>query len=604
MMAAVSAWRCAALLFALLVSAAVRAAERPPRCALSLASGPKWTVYAALPSGAPGGPPLGRAQRVCLEAGTPPSCRPGAIRYGLPPGSGWTADAASLDGAVWIWGPRISSGDLADRKRFVFARTFELPRPAAGTLLVAADDFAELRVNGTRIGSVGSVDNVSVAGAAQSSLARFDLTQYLVLGKNTISVTAENGPASFAGCAGACTYRQNPAGVVFGGSLDMCPAASAPDPAARTEKTTKPSAPGAIECTSAASGFTLARSAGRTAWSYGWSETLGSAFTSYESFHSRLAGFSDGEDLTYYTPNNATFPVAFLNPTSAVRFPAGTFSLQPGQFALHPGPDGEYSITRWRAYEAGPRTVEVTFFGLSGHANSPKTTTDVHVRRNGVSLASGYLNLKGSGNSFHFASTVNVGAADTIEFAVGYGNGAHVYDSTAVDAVVCGPVGGPRAKSFHDFSFARRSYDSSFSPRSYLSGEVFTACGPVTLLATNSESMQGASFRNVPSAGDAEIRLSFTRPPSEVHVAVSWVRADEYLKGFNVAPIALSETLVLNGDRVTTTRPFPADDGAGTLSWLDFHKTDLRFVIGGPPGTALAIDSFSVVCDQAKKQPR
>ncbi len=49
----------------------------------------------------------------------------------------------------------------------------------------------------------------------------------------------------------------------------------------------------------------------------------------------------------------------------------------------------------------------------------------------------GGINIGASGNSFAASPSVQVTAGDTIDFAVGYGNGSYVFDSTGVDAVVC-----------------------------------------------------------------------------------------------------------------------------------------------------------------------
>ncbi|MDP3890289.1 hypothetical protein, partial [Nocardioides sp.] len=89
--------------------------------------------------------------------------------------------------------------------------------PIAGSISVAVDDFAEVFVNGTLVGTTGSVTNISLAGAAQSSLATFNITPFLVTGTNYITVRAANG---LFGC-GAGPYSCNPAGVVFGGWLQF-----------------------------------------------------------------------------------------------------------------------------------------------------------------------------------------------------------------------------------------------------------------------------------------------------------------------------------------------------------------------------------------------
>jgi hypothetical protein len=102
----------------------------------------------------------------------------------------------------------------------VFQRTFVLGSSPTGTIQLAADDFAEVLVNGSVVGSTGSVTSFGAAYASQSSLETLDLSGYLVEGSNTITVVGQNGPASFTGgeCS-PCTYAMNTAGVVFGGSL-------------------------------------------------------------------------------------------------------------------------------------------------------------------------------------------------------------------------------------------------------------------------------------------------------------------------------------------------------------------------------------------------
>ena len=86
--------------------------------------------------------------------------------------------------------------------------------------MIAADDFADVNVNGMSAGSVGSISDSSQASMAQSSLTQFDLTPFLVAGTNTINILGRNGPQSFGGCTMPCDYEQNPAGVVFDGKLE------------------------------------------------------------------------------------------------------------------------------------------------------------------------------------------------------------------------------------------------------------------------------------------------------------------------------------------------------------------------------------------------
>jgi hypothetical protein len=186
-------------------------------CVVPFASSSDWAAYDDDPASNSGAQLLGNAQPVCLNASSPPSCPAGAVLYGF--GSGWGLDLSSTPGALWIWGPGTTPSAPADLKRFAFSQTFVLGATPSGMLKVAADDMAEVRVNGHSAGTTGSVADVTLASQANSALKSFDLTPLLVPGTNTITVVAQNGQPSFAGCSSACTYSMNPAGVVFGGSL-------------------------------------------------------------------------------------------------------------------------------------------------------------------------------------------------------------------------------------------------------------------------------------------------------------------------------------------------------------------------------------------------
>jgi hypothetical protein len=72
------------------------------------------------------------------------------------------------------------------------------------------------------VGSIGSVTDIELALAAQSSLTPFDISSLLKPGRNVITVNGRNGSPSFSPfCGATCTYNQNPAGIVFGGSLSF-----------------------------------------------------------------------------------------------------------------------------------------------------------------------------------------------------------------------------------------------------------------------------------------------------------------------------------------------------------------------------------------------
>ena len=114
---------------------------------------------------------VGGAQEVCLNASAPTSCPSGAFLYGFPV-NGWFADLSILPRAAWVWAPGITQGESpAEFASYYFSRSFVLAGPpTAGTVYLAADDFAELLVNGIAAGSVGSITDVGLAGQAQSGL--------------------------------------------------------------------------------------------------------------------------------------------------------------------------------------------------------------------------------------------------------------------------------------------------------------------------------------------------------------------------------------------------------------------------------------------------
>jgi hypothetical protein len=153
---------------------------------------------------------LGNAQAVCLNASYPSPCPAGATLWGYA-GGGWTQDLAPIPGAVWIWAPGLTATDPSADAEYTFTNTVNVAgTPTSATVYMTADDYVELRVNGTLVDSVGSV---TIPGAMP--LGQFDVTPLVHTGSNTFSFTAKNGPASF----GGTVYSTNPAGVVFGGSI-------------------------------------------------------------------------------------------------------------------------------------------------------------------------------------------------------------------------------------------------------------------------------------------------------------------------------------------------------------------------------------------------
>jgi hypothetical protein len=181
---------------------------------IALPSDTNWDVYSSpkLENDAY----LGRAQRVCPGAPSPAECPTGAIDYGHG-GGGWTARIDACAGkARWIWAPGITGASApAELTEYYFANRVLIPNPpASAQVIVAVDDQAEVIVNGTAVGSIGSTTDFDAAMAKQLEPTVINIAGALQTGMNTITIRAGNGSGTFANCAN-CTYQENPAGVVF-----------------------------------------------------------------------------------------------------------------------------------------------------------------------------------------------------------------------------------------------------------------------------------------------------------------------------------------------------------------------------------------------------
>ena len=180
---------------------------------MTFVSDTSWQVYNGDPALGPVNL-LGSAQFVCLTASVPPNCPPGATIYGHT-GGGWTADLSSIPSAHWIWAPGINgTTSPAEFNQFYFSKTLQFTSKTFGLISISADDFAEVRVNGHIVGTIGSISDYSTAALAQSALTTFDLSPFLIIGSDIITIRAEDGP--FGLCCPS-NYAGNPAGVVFGG---------------------------------------------------------------------------------------------------------------------------------------------------------------------------------------------------------------------------------------------------------------------------------------------------------------------------------------------------------------------------------------------------
>ncbi len=174
-------------------------------------SGAGWTVTTG------SGAPAGSSVNVCLTAATPANCPAGSVIWGQPLG-GYEQDLSPIPGATWIWASGFTGTDNGNLARFTFTRTVTIPGPpTAGTVYMTGDDLIELRVNGTLVSTYGSITD-NLQSAAYAPLREVNVLPFLVAGPNTFAFTAQNGPGTFSGDPNA-NYSQNPAAVVFGGTI-------------------------------------------------------------------------------------------------------------------------------------------------------------------------------------------------------------------------------------------------------------------------------------------------------------------------------------------------------------------------------------------------
>jgi hypothetical protein len=157
-------------------------------------------------------------------------------------------------------------------------------------------------------------------------------------------------------------------------------------------------------------------------WAYGFTSTLGGAFTP---LGSGSCGSLVGWQLSGHEP------WVLGNPTASTQV-CGTGQVPPTLLDMHPGGAGQDSVVRWTAPSAGTFSINGFFEGI----DPAPTTTDVHV------LLDGSTHLfDGSIGSFNvpllFNLTRTLAAGDTIDFAVGVGSdGSFIDDSTGLSATI------------------------------------------------------------------------------------------------------------------------------------------------------------------------
>lgn len=148
--------------------------------------------------------------------------------------------------------------------------------------------------------------------------------------------------------------------------------------------------------------------------------------------HSRSAGPAADSVLDIWRSPGAPDPNITFNPR-ATPFTASFGVTWPShQLALHPGPEGQFSVARFTAPSAGDFKIDAAFTGLA----TPPATTDIHIVRGENELFSSSLNLEGHGNSANYHGRITLARGDALDFIVGWGNANYGSDTTGLTASI------------------------------------------------------------------------------------------------------------------------------------------------------------------------
>jgi hypothetical protein len=160
---------------------------------ITISSGKYWTVTNAAMAD------LGNAQNVCRYPTAPEGCPSGATLFGA---TTWVA----IPSANWIWdGRTMPTSSAAVNTQLTLKTPFFLcGNPQSGTLKVAADNAADVLINGSPVLSTVSFSTVTTVSTPTTNLA-------LQKGLNMIEAKVTNG-ANPPTCSDQ--YQCNPAGVV------------------------------------------------------------------------------------------------------------------------------------------------------------------------------------------------------------------------------------------------------------------------------------------------------------------------------------------------------------------------------------------------------
>jgi hypothetical protein len=163
-------------------------------------------------------------------------------------------------------------------------------------------------------------------------------------------------------------------------------------------------------------------------WAYGWSGSVGGAFTVLTvPFVSTADG---GETIPSWQLTTGNTPAVYKSPSSGtITVGNGIASFPANTVWFYPGDDGRpenFGVIRFTlpSGQAGNYLVQASASPV--YPTAPQGDTDFHVVRNGIELFGQFLDPSASAS---FTSVVTLADGDTLEFAIGRGADGSAFGS-------------------------------------------------------------------------------------------------------------------------------------------------------------------------------
>ena len=163
-------------------------------------------------------------------------------------------------------------------------------------------------------------------------------------------------------------------------------------------------------------------------WAYGWSTSVGGAFTALTVPH--VSGSDGGERVPSWQLTSFQTPAVYRNTSgNTITVGRGAATLPAGTVWYYPGEDGRpenYGVIRLRMPEGSAGNYELKAQVAPVYPGAPQGDTDFYVVHNGKELFSRFLAPEASA---HYTTVLAVNEGDTVDFVIGRGADGTAYGS-------------------------------------------------------------------------------------------------------------------------------------------------------------------------------